>query len=277
MPGLLLSKLDPPPVRSQTLRRPDLLEQLDTATDRRLVIVAAPAGYGKTTLLSTWVTERAGDHRVCWLTLDEGDNDPTVLWSHLITALQRSCPELGDSVVPAAIGPGMLGDVVLPRLVNALAALPAVTVVLDDFHLLSSAASRDSVAWFLHHAPAVCHLVISTRTEPGLPLAALRAHGDLVEIRSNALRFTLTEGEDLLNRRLGLHLASPDVGRLVERTEGWPAGLYLAALSMGDAGGRHAFVAKFDASNRHVLDFLVDDVLVSYPPAMLEFMLRTSV
>jgi len=240
-------------------------------------LVAAPAGYGKTTLLSSWVAERADDHPVAWVTTDQADDDPTVLWTHIVSALKRACPELGDSVAPEASGPSMLVDVVLPRLVNLLDELPAVTLVLDDFHRVSNAASRESVAWFLQHAPRTLQLVISTRTDPRLPLAALRAHGELVELRSSVMRFTPLEASDLLNDRLGLGLGPEEVASLVERTEGWPAGLYLAALSMGDVADRSAFVARFGASNRHVLDFLVDEVLTSFDADTQAFMLHTSV
>jgi LuxR family maltose regulon positive regulatory protein len=274
---LVLTKLYPPVVRPESLRRPDLIARLDAASGRSVILVAAPAGYGKTTLLSRWVAERPDDHLVAWVTTDQADDDPIVLWTHIVSSLKRVVPGLGDSVAPDASGPSMLVDVVLPRLVNLLDALPAVTLVLDDFHRVSSAASRESVAWFLQHAPRTFQLIISTRTDPRLPLAALRARGELVEIRSDLMRFTPLEASDLLNDRLGLGLATEDVASLVERTEGWPAGLYLAALSMGDVTDRSAFVARFGASNRHVLDFLVDEVLASFDEETQRFMLRTSV
>ena len=276
-PGIVLTKLHPPITRPQTLRRPDLLARLEAASGSRLVVVAGPAGYGKTTLLGTWTAERSEERLTGWVTLDKADDDPIVLWTHIVRALGRVCPGLGASGLPEASSPGSLIAVVLPRIVNELEAFPPVTLILDDYHRLSSAPSRDSIAWFLAHAPATVQLVVSTRTEPRLPLGAMRAHGELVELRSQALRFSFDEARELLNDTLRLDLAPSEVERLVELTEGWPAGLYLAALSMGEASDRSAFVARFGASSRHVLDFLVDEVLGSFDADTQTFMLHTSV
>ena len=276
-PVLVLTKVRPPAIRRATLTREDLLARVDRCGDRRLILVACPAGFGKTTLLASWAAARPTAERVGWVTVDEGDNDPMVLWAHIIEALRRICPAVGESVALEAAGSAALTDAVLPRLVNALTDQPSITLVLDDYHRLTGRASRDSVAWFLEHAPAGFHLVIATRSEPRLPLAVLRARGELCEFRSDDLRFTVQEAEVLFNDRLGLGLDPVDVSSLVERTEGWPAGLYLAALSLEGITDRHAFVQRFGASNRHVVDLLVDEVLDTHDPDMQELMTRTSI
>ena len=168
-------------------------------------------------------------------------------------------------------------DEVLPRLVNDLDGQGAITLILDDFHRLSGVPARASVVWFIDHAPPGLQLVLASRTEPVLPVAALRAHGDLLELRADDLRFTSEEADAFLNGRLGLDLTPEDVEALVGKTEGWPAGLYLAALSLQHTADRSAFVRRFGGSNRHVLDFLVTEVLEAHDPPAQALMLRTSV
>jgi LuxR family transcriptional regulator, maltose regulon positive regulatory protein len=264
-------------VRDQTVPRERLAQRLGSGSGLRLSVLACPAGYGKTTLLAAWREAAAARKPVAWLTLDEGDNDPVVLWSYVIEALHRVCPAIGRSVSPEALGAAAIVDVVLPKLVNELDGQGEVALVLDDFHRLSAGSARDSVAWFIGHAPSTFQLVISTRTEPGLGLAALRAHGELLELRANDLRFRSEEAEAFLNGRLGLDLSAEDVEGLLGRTEGWPAGLYLAALSLQGAVDRHGLVSGFGVSSRHVVDFLVSEVLEAHDPPTRELMLRCSV
>ena len=275
-PILVSTKLHPPPVREETITRERLLERLRSGSDRSLTLVACPAGFGKTTLLAAWREAEAGRKPVAWLTLDEGDNDPVVLWSHAIEALRRASPAVA-SAVPAHTVVTPVVDVVLPRLVNELDSLGEITLILDDFHRLSSVPARQSITWFVEHAPPGVQLVLASRTEPILPVAALRAHGELLELRAGDLRFTPGEADAFLNGRLGLGLTPEDVEALVGRTEGWPAGLYLAALSLQHAPDRHAFVRRFGASNHHVIDFLVTEVLQAHDPSAQALMLRTSV
>ena len=275
-PILVSTKLHPPSVREETITRDRLLERLRSGSDRSLTLVACPAGFGKTTLLAAWREAEAGRKPVAWLTLDEGDNDPVVLWSHAIEALRRASPAVA-SAVPAHTVVTPVVDVVLPRLVNELDSLGEITLILDDFHRLSSVPARQSITWFVEHAPPGVQLVLASRTEPTLPVAALRAHGELIELRAGDLRFTAGEADAFLNGRLGLGLTPDDVEALVGRTEGWPAGLYLAALSLQHAPDRHAFVRRFGASNHHVIDFLVTEVLQAHDPAAQALMLRTSV
>lgn len=275
-PGLLLTKLRPPTARTQWVARERLLERLRPEPGVKLTALIAPAGSGKTTLLGTWLAIEAERRPVAWVSLDEGDVDPVVLWSHVLESLRRACSALEVSCEPKKVGAAGIVDSFLPDLVNGLIAAGDAVLVLDDFHRLSGP-SRDSVAWLAEHAPPSFQLVISTRTEPALPLAALRAHGELLEVRADELGFRAAEADVFLNDRLGLGLGRDEVEKLVERTEGWPAGLYLAALSLRGAEDPHAFVDSFDGHSRGVVDFLVDEVLEAHDPAMQTLMLRCSI
>ena len=275
-PTLVGTKLRPPPVRKQSIPRERLQECLRSGSERRLTIVACPAGFGKTTLLSAWYEAEAGRRPIAWLTLDEGDNDPVVFWSHAIGALRRVNPDVAKSTSSNSLVAPVI-DRVLPGLVNELDGQGEITLILDDFHRVSSEPARASVRWFIEHAPPGFHVVVATRTEPSLPVASLRAHGELLELRAADLRFTIQEADAFLNGRLGLDLTAEDVERLVEKTEGWPAGLYLAALSLEPTADRHAFVRTFGGSNRHVVDFLVTEVLEAHTPAAQALMLHTSI
>jgi LuxR family maltose regulon positive regulatory protein len=276
-PVLIATKLRPPAVRDQVVPRERLLEQLRAGSDLRLSLVACPAGYGKTTLLAAWREAEAARKPVAWLTLDEGDNDPVVFWSYVIEALRRACPAISLPASPQLAGAASTVAMVLPHLVNELDDLGEVTLILDDFHRLSGGSARESLAWFIDHAPPTFQLVLSTRTEPDLPLAALRAHGELLELRAADLRFTSEEADAFLNGRLALGLMPEEVDGLVERMKGWPAGLYLAALSLRRAADRRALVNELGASSRHVIDFLVSEVLDAHDPPMQALMLRSSI
>ena len=234
-------------------------------------------GFRKTTLLAAWYEVGAPRKPVAWLTLDEGDNDPVVLWSYVIEALRRACPAINLRASPQTVGMASITDVVLPHLVNELDSQDEVTLILDDFHRLSDGAARISVAWFVEHAPPTFQLVLSTRTEPDLPLAALRARGELLELRADDLRFTSEEAVAFLNGRLALGLEPEDVDSLVARLDGWPAGLYLTALALRRTPDRHALVNSLGASSRHVIDFLKSEVLEAHDPPMQALMLHTSV
>ena len=272
-PILLVTKLHPPVVPVQAIARERLFARLREGRGRRLTLVACPAGFGKSTLLAAW---RESEPRpVAWLTLDDGDDDAVVLWSHAIAALGRACP--GLAVEPALAASAPLLEVVLPRLVNALDGCGEVVLVLDDFHRLSGTTARESVAWFVDHLPASVQLVLATRTDPALRLGTLRARGQLLELRADELRFTAAEAGEFLDDRLGLGLATEDVELLVARTEGWPAGIYLAALSLAGTDDKHGLVLAFDGTSAHVVDFLAGEVLAAHEPELQTFMLRTSV
>ena len=276
-PMLIATKLRPPAIRDQVVPRERLLEQLRAGSDPALTLVICPAGFGKTTLLAAWYQAETARRPVAWLTLDEADNDPVVLWSYVIEALRRVCPAVSLPAIPQLAEAACVTDVVLPRLVNELNGQGEVVLILDDFHRLSGAA-LDSVAWFIEQAPSGLRLVLSTRVEPILPLALLRARGELIELRLGDLRFTPGETDEFLNGRLGLGLERQDVEALVDRTEGWPAGLYLAALSLSRDADRHDFVTRFGTSpSRHVNDFLEAEVLQAHDPPTQALMLRSSI
>jgi len=272
-----MTKLHAPPARKQTVPRDRLLERLRPGPGIKVTIVAAPAGSGKTTLLGAWRDLERPARPVAWLSLDEGDNDPVVLWSYVLAALRSQCPDLRVSAPPEVLGSARIMDRFLPELVNELIAIGDAALVLDDFHRLGSGLARDSVAWFVDHAPSTLQLVLATRSDPPLPLGAMRAHGELVEIRAAELGFTTEEAEMLLNDRLDLGLEPGSVNDLVERTEGWPAGLYLAALSLQAVEDRPAFLTTFGAESRNVVDFLIGEVLEAHDTATLTLMLRCSI
>ena len=276
-PAVLVTKLHPPVVPGQAVRRERLFERLRAGRSRRLTLVACPAGFGKSTLLAAWREQEAAGRAVAWVSLDEGDDDAVVLWAHAIEALCRACPGLRAQELGTAGLASPLREVLLPRLVNQLAEQGDVVLILDDLHRLTSSAARESVAWFVDHAPATTQVVLSTRADPALPLGALRAHGELVEVRADDMRFTLAEAAEFLNDRLGLGLLPADLELLVARTEGWPAGLYLAALSLDGKADKSALVHAFDGTAAHVVDFLSSEVLAGYDEDLQRFMLRTSV
>ena len=276
-PSVLLTKLRPPPVRDETLPRQRLLTRLRSGAHARLTLVAAPAGSGKTTLLAEWYAADHIETPFAWVSVDEGDDDPVVLWSHVIEAVRRADPGLTGIPPLSLLGDASVLDAVLPILVNRLSERGRLVLVLDDFHRLPAGLARDSVVWFKNHAPPSVQLVVSTRTEPPFSLPSLRAHGDLVELRGNDLRFTVEEAAALLNGRLHLGVPDEDIAVLVARTEGWPAGVYLAALSLERATDPREFVMRFGGSHRHVMDFLADEVFASYDAPSQELMLRASV
>ena len=276
-PILLVTKLQPPFVPAEAVARERLLERLGEGRGRRLTLVACPAGFGKSTLLAAWREREAPARPVAWVTLDDGDDDEVVLWAHVIEALCRASPGLARETLAALVVTAPLLEVVLPRLVNALAGQPEMALVLDDVHRLSSPSTRASVAWFVEHLPVTVQLVLSSRTDPPLALGALRGRGQLVELRADELRFTVAEADEFLNGRLGLDLETTDGELLVARTEGWPAGVYLAALSLVGKADKHERVRAFDGTSAHVVDYLASEVLAAHEPELQEFMLRTAV
>jgi LuxR family maltose regulon positive regulatory protein len=255
---LLVTKLHPPVVPAQTVVRERLFDRLDER--RRVTLVACPAGFGKSTLLAAWREAREPD--AAWVTLDESDDDPAVLWAHVAAALGVAVPN------------APLREVVLPRLVNELARREATVLVLDDAHRV---ANLETVSWFAEQLPATMRLVVASRTDPAIGLGRLRARGQLLELRADELRFTAAEAGEFLNQHLRLELDRADVELLVARTEGWPAGLYLAALTLAATEDRHALVAAFDGTSAHIVDFLAAEVLAVHPDELQRFMVRTSV
>jgi LuxR family transcriptional regulator, maltose regulon positive regulatory protein len=268
----------PPPPQAELILRPGLQARLRDGLEGKLCLLDAPAGFGKTTLLAQWATT-VGAGRVAWVSLDDGDNDPTRLWVHVVEALRTVQSNLGATALEALGGRSAdLHRVVLPSLLNELAQLgSSLVLVLDDYHLVTNPTSHQVLGFFLDHLPADVHVALSTRSDPPLPLARMRARGELTELRVAELEFTGEEASALLNGSMGLQLATEDVERLAERTEGWPAGLVLAGLSVRGRKDATGFVASFHGDNRHVADYLAAEVLARQPEAIRTFLLRTSI
>jgi LuxR family maltose regulon positive regulatory protein len=274
-PDLLVTKFTIPPVRSILLHRSHLLEVLEQSRSVSLTLLSAGAGFGKTTLLSAWARERAG--RVAWLSLDDQDNDPLRFWTYLGTALHRLAPHVGATLLQGLQAPHPPLEALLATLLNELLTLrEPVTLVLEDYHVIQTPSIHQSLAFLLEHLSPHVHLVIATRSDPPLPLARLRARGDLCEIRAEALRFSLQEASAFFHQR-GLSLAPEEVAILTERTEGWIAGLHLAALALRNQENVHQFVEAFRGSQAFVLDYLAEEVLSRQSPRVLEFLLSTSI
>jgi LuxR family maltose regulon positive regulatory protein len=276
--GLVASKLVAPAPRAELIPRADLLSLLQASLQFKLCLVEAPAGCGKTTLLAQWQAA-AGGGRVAWVSLDEGDNDPTRFWVCVVEALRTVEPCVGAAALEALRRPSAdLYRAVLPGLLNELSRVGApLVLVLDDHHLITTPTCHQTLAFFLDHLPTTVHLVLASRVEPPLPVATMRARGELAELRVADLQFTGDEALALLNGSMGLQLTADDVARLMERTEGWAAGLYLVGLSLRGRHDASAFIAAFQGDNRHVADYLSAEVLERQPGKVREFLLRTSV
>ncbi len=271
---LVETKFYAPRPRAGRVARPRLGRQLSRAADSRLTIVSAPAGFGKTTVLAEWLATTPA----AWLSLDESDSRPASFWTYVITALQTVAPGVGAGVLPLLQAAQPPIESVLTAVVNDLGAVPAdVYLVLDDYHLVDGTDIRAGMVFLLEHLPARAHLVVSTRADPALPLARLRARGELVEIRAADLRFTLDEVTAYLNDVAGLELAASDVAILEERTEGWIAALQLAALSIPGRDDVAGFIAGFAGDDRYIVDYLVDEVLGRQPDQVRDFLLQTCV
>ena len=278
-PERVWSKLAAPAPRAGLIPRTDLQALLQTGLGAKLCLLDAPAGAGKTTLLAQWRATAGGGGRVAWVSLDEGDNDSTRFWTYVVEALRTVEPDMGADALDALRHPSAdLHRAVLPGLLNELSAAGSpLFLVLDDYHLITSQACHQALAFFLDHLPAGVHLVLSGRTDPPLPLSRMRVSGDMAEIRVGDLQFTGEEALELLNGAMGLQLAADDVERLVERTEGWAAGLYLAGLSLRGRQDPSAFIAAFHGENRHIADYLGEEVLARQPDAIRTFLLHTSI
>jgi LuxR family maltose regulon positive regulatory protein len=280
MPAPLLStKLYIPPPRSAIVLRPRLIDRLNqsVAMGCKLTLISASAGFGKTTLVSEWIS-RCG-RPVGWLSLDEGDNDPVLFISYLVAALQT---------IKAGIGEGLLAilqspqppptESILTALLNEIATMSDnFVLVLDDYYVIDSKPVDQALTFLVEHQPPRMHLVIATREDPHLPLARLRARGQLIELRAADLRFTPSEATEFLNQMMGLNLSAEDIAALETRTEGWIAGLQLAALSMQGRSDAASFIQAFTGSHRFVLDYLVEEVLQRQPEGILSFLLKTAI
>ena len=271
---LLATKLHVPGPRPGFVPRPRLTGKLAPG----LVLVCAPAGFGKTTLLADWL--RSGGQPVAWLSLDVGDNDPARFWRHVVAALDRAQPGIGERVAPLLGPPMSSSEGLVTALINELTARLGeneIVLVLDDYHLVDARQVHASLAFLLEHLPPGLHLVLASRSDPPLPLARLRARGQLTELRTDDLRFTAEEAAALLRESAGGALPGTAVAALVARTEGWAAGLQLAALSLRGRSDIAEFVAAFSGSHRYILDYLTGEVLDGQSEQVREFLLETSV
>jgi LuxR family maltose regulon positive regulatory protein len=286
--SLLATKLYIPPIRPELVSRPRLIERLNAgltmrgAFSRALTLVSAPAGFGKTTLVSEWVAgcERLEPKvRAAWLSLDEGDNDPARFMAYMIAALRAIEANIGKGVLGALQSPQPpSAEAILTQLINEITATPSrIILVLDDHHTVESSLVDSALAFLLERLPPQMHLVIASREDPHLPLARLRARGQLTEIRATDLRFSSSEAAEFLNQVMGLNLSGEDIAALETRTEGWIAGLQLAAISMQRCKDMTRFIQAFTGSHHFVLDYLIEEVLEQQSESVQTFLLHTSI
>ncbi|HEV8191978.1 MAG TPA: hypothetical protein VGP82_10910, partial [Ktedonobacterales bacterium] len=276
---LLATKFASPPSRGGLVSRPRLIEQLNVATKHSLTLLTAPAGFGKTTLLSEWASSNENELPVAWLSLDEGDDEPARFWTYVLTALEGVQGGVSrNALALLQSGQSVPIETPLTMLINALAALPfEFALVLDDFHVVGSPPIHQAVAFLLDHLPRQMHVILASRGEPPLPLARLRARGRLLELHAADLRCTPDEAATFLHETMGLRLSAADTTILEERTEGWIAGLQLAALSLRGHEDVSSIVATFTGGHRYVLDFLVEEVLTRQPDDVQSFVLQTGI
>ena len=255
-----------------------MIDLLSAEPARKLTLVSAPAGWGKTTLLVQWVNRATDEsHRLGWVSLDASDNDPMRFWTCALAALQKACPGVATRSFELVRKGADITGVVLPTLLNDLGAVDhQIGLILDDYHLVESETVHDEVAFVLDRMPKTFRLVIATRSDPVLPLARLRATGELLEVRAAELRFDAKEAAHLLTDVLGLTLTDEQIEVLFRRTEGWVSALCLAALSLAGRPDVAPFIQTFAGDNRHIVDYLMAEVLESQPPQRRNFLLRTS-
>ncbi len=306
-PGsILATKLYIPPARPELVPRPQLSQRLDEGLQGKLILISAPAGFGKTTMVSAWLSERMSASRegrtqsvkdekgnfhpsreafilqpfkAAWLSLEKEDNDPARFLAYFIAALQQIAPEIGREAQRTFLSAQRPSpEAFLTALINELVAVPTnFVLILDDYHVIEARSIHDILTYLLDHLPSQMHLVICSRIDPPLPLSRLRARGQLAEIRSADLKFREAEAALFLNRVMGLSLAEDQIAALEARTEGWIAGLQLAALSMQGRQDVAGFVAAFTGNQRYILDYLVEEVLQGQPELIQQFLLETSI
>jgi LuxR family maltose regulon positive regulatory protein len=273
---IIATKLFKPTPRPEAVRRPQLIARLDEGRQRKLTLISASAGSGKTTLVSQWIT--GGGQPAAWLSLDQEDNDPIRFLIYLVSSLKTILVNVSDSLSGVLDSPQPPLENVLTILLNEISSVPdPLFLVLDDYHVIEAKAVNDLLLFLLEHLPQQMHLVIITREDPPLPLARLRARGQLAELRAADLRFSSCEAAEFLNRVMGLNLLPDDIAALEARTEGWIAGLQLAAISMRGKEDVAGFIKSFTGSHRFVLDYLAEEVLQHQPERERSFLLQTSI
>lgn len=274
---IIATKLYVPSPRPDSVSRPRLTGKLNKGLYRKATLISAPAGYGKTTLVCEWL---AGCGRpAAWLSLEEGDQELTRFLTYMICSLQTLKADLGEGILAVLQTPPVPPtEVILTALLNEIAAIPIpFLLVLDDYHAAKSKPVEETLQFLLDHLPVPMHLVLTTREDPGIPLARIRAQDQLTELRAADMRFTFSESEDFLNRIMGLHLSKDQIVSLESRTEGWVAGMHLAAISIQGDQGADGRIPSFSGHHPFVLDYLVEEVLQQQPDAIQTFLLRTSI
>src|SRR5215216_5802298 len=277
---ILATKLYIPPPPPKVVVRARLIERLNEGLSEgnRLSLISAPAGFGKTTLVSEWI---AGVERpVAWLSLDEGDSDPARFLTYLLAALQTIAPKFGEGVMQVlqAAPSQPPTESILTALLNEIIAFQqGFLLVLDDYHVIDSKVVDEALTFLVEHLPPQMHIVITTREDPALPIPRLRARRQLTELRAADLRFTPAEAAEFLDQVMGLTLSAEDLAALEDRTEGWIAGLQLAALSMQGHQDVHGFIQAFAGDHRYIVDYLIEEVLQRQPESVRDFLLQTSI
>ncbi len=274
---ILATKLYIPSSRTKVVIRQRLVERLNAGLNGKLTLISAPAGFGKTTLISEWIS--ACGRPTAWLSLDERDSDVTRFLNYFIAAIQSIVPAVGNEILEVLQSPPQPPtEVMLTSLLNEIATLKApFLLVLDDYHLLDARPIDNALIFLLEHLPPQMHLVITTREDPNLPLARLRARRQLTELRAADLRFTADEAAAFLNQVMGLSLSAKDIRTLEERTEGWVAGLQLAAISLQGSADTEGFIQAFAGDHRYILDYLAGEVLEQQPEPVRQFLLQTAI
>jgi LuxR family maltose regulon positive regulatory protein len=274
---ILATKLYIPPLRPQVVLRHRLIERLNEGLHRKLTLISAPAGFGKTTLVSEWV--EGIERPTAWLSLDAGDNDPARFLTYLVSAVQTIAATIGEGVLSALHSPQPPPTAsLLTALLNDMTTISdQFVLVLDDYHVIDAKPVDHALTYLVDHLPPHMHLVIATREDPALPLARLRVGGHLAELRAVDLRFTLSEAAAFLTQVMGLNLEAQDIALLATRTEGWIAGLQLAAISLQGQQDATGFITSFTGSHHFVLDYLVEEVLGQQSESVQTFLLRTSI
>lgn len=276
--GLLNAKIHLPEPRPEWVERTELIDRLVNGNDKRLILIAAPAGYGKSTLISQWRADLRERRTFAYVSLDHRDNDPVAMWTAIMVAISRAYPELDTNDLVGGLRATHPDRQLLPTLLDRLDSQGrSMIILLDDFHAISEPACHEQVGLFLRHLPPTSQLVIATRSTPPLALARLRASGDLLELRMEDLRFSVAETGPFVRRITGSSLAESDLAGLADRTEGWPAGTYLAALSMRTRDNPGQLVEDLAVSNQYILDYLSEEVLSGIPDETRRFLIRTSV
>lgn len=272
MTELLQTKLFKPPLKRSLVPRTHLIGKLDKGLAGKVTIVSAPAGFGKTSVIAAWLAQM--QRPLGWISLDEEDNDPHRFFAYLVAALTP----VAEGVELFQPAPTLSIEAMTTQLVNNLARMsePGI-LVLDDYHLIDTKAIHEAMAFLCERLPPVLHLVLITRSDPPLPLARMRARGELNEIRQTDLRFSLEESAVFLNQMMELNLAPGDVAALETRTEGWITSLQLAALSLKDASDPAQFIDSFSGTHRYIVDYLMEEVLTQRPSGTREFLLKTSI